>query len=181
MCFWLDSVPYAALCQTFELIEATPKRLQILDYLVKFLIQVIKLSPESLLTVIYLSINKVKPVWFLQNCLWHLVFGRESDRPILIFAIVALSWIWRTWTGHWWIIAFESNCRVNRERNEKDQGWLCRDWRSGNCCYGKYDLASFHICQCTQKKRWLTSILHCDYGNPRTVEVTSPPCSNPRL
>ncbi|GJJ79072.1 DNA ligase 1 [Entomortierella parvispora] len=56
-----EPVPYAALCQTFELIEATPKRLQILDYLVKFLIQVIKLSPESLLTVIYLSINKLCP------------------------------------------------------------------------------------------------------------------------
>lgn len=53
------SVPYAALCQTFEQIEDTTKRLQILDYLVKFLISVIKLSPESLLTVIYLSINKV--------------------------------------------------------------------------------------------------------------------------
>ncbi|KAG0338988.1 hypothetical protein BG004_006980 [Podila humilis] len=56
-----EAVPYAALCQTFELIEATTKRLQILDYLVKFLIQVIKLSPESLLTVIYLSINKLCP------------------------------------------------------------------------------------------------------------------------
>ncbi|KAG0051537.1 hypothetical protein BGZ83_003578 [Gryganskiella cystojenkinii] len=56
-----ESVPYAALCQSFELIEATTKRLQILDYLVKFLIQVIKLSPESLLTVIYLSINKLCP------------------------------------------------------------------------------------------------------------------------
>lgn len=55
-----EPVPYAALCQTFELIEDTTKRLQILDYLVKFLIQVIKLSPESLLTVIYLSINKVR-------------------------------------------------------------------------------------------------------------------------
>lgn len=55
-----EPVPYAALCQTFELIEDTTKRLQILDYLVKFLIQVIKLSPESLLTVIYLSINKVQ-------------------------------------------------------------------------------------------------------------------------
>ncbi|KAF9382853.1 hypothetical protein CPB97_006899 [Podila verticillata] len=56
-----EPVPYAALCQTFELIEDTTKRLQILDYLVKFLIQVIKLSPESLLTVIYLSINKLCP------------------------------------------------------------------------------------------------------------------------
>lgn len=56
---YLHSVPYAALCQTFEQIEDTTKRLQILDYLVKFLISVIKLSPESLLTVIYLSINKV--------------------------------------------------------------------------------------------------------------------------
>ncbi|KAF9957301.1 hypothetical protein BGZ65_002140 [Modicella reniformis] len=54
-----EPVPYAALCQTFEQIEGTTKRLQILDYLVKFLISVIKLSPESLLTVIYLSINKV--------------------------------------------------------------------------------------------------------------------------
>ncbi|KAF9584892.1 hypothetical protein BGW38_004778 [Lunasporangiospora selenospora] len=56
-----EPVPYAALCQTFEQIEGTTKRLQILDYLVKFLITVIKLSPESLLTVIYLSINKLCP------------------------------------------------------------------------------------------------------------------------
>ncbi|KAG0297474.1 hypothetical protein BGZ98_000581 [Dissophora globulifera] len=56
-----EQVPYAALCQTFELIEDTTKRLQILDYLVKFLISVIHLSPESLLTVIYLSINKLCP------------------------------------------------------------------------------------------------------------------------
>ncbi|KAF8945628.1 hypothetical protein BGZ47_002283 [Haplosporangium gracile] len=56
-----EPVPYAALCQTFERIEDTTKRLQILDYLVKFLISVIKLSPESLLTVIYLSINKLCP------------------------------------------------------------------------------------------------------------------------
>ncbi|KAF9996618.1 hypothetical protein BGZ79_009653 [Entomortierella chlamydospora] len=56
-----EPVPYAALCQTFEQIEDTTKRLQILDYLVKFLISVIKQSPESLLTVIYLSINKLCP------------------------------------------------------------------------------------------------------------------------
>ncbi|KAG0279487.1 hypothetical protein BGZ95_001070 [Linnemannia exigua] len=56
-----EAVPYAALCQTFEQIEDTTKRLLILDYLVKFLISVIKLSPESLLTVIYLSINKLSP------------------------------------------------------------------------------------------------------------------------
>ncbi|KAF9427908.1 hypothetical protein BGZ94_003881 [Podila epigama] len=56
-----EPVPYAALCQTFELIEGTTKRLQILDFLVKFLMQVIKLNPESLLTVIYLSINKLCP------------------------------------------------------------------------------------------------------------------------
>ncbi|KAI1321163.1 hypothetical protein EDD11_007729 [Mortierella claussenii] len=56
-----EPVPYAALCQTFEQIEDTTKRLQILDYLVKFLIAVIKQSPESLLTVIYLSINKLCP------------------------------------------------------------------------------------------------------------------------
>ncbi|KAF9978953.1 hypothetical protein BGZ73_007840 [Actinomortierella ambigua] len=54
-------VPYAALCQTFEKIEETTKRLQILEYLVKLLVTVIKLSPESLLTVIYLSINKLCP------------------------------------------------------------------------------------------------------------------------
>ncbi|KAF9189923.1 hypothetical protein BGZ51_009135 [Haplosporangium sp. Z 767] len=56
-----EPVPYAALCQTFEQIEDTTKRLQILDFLVKFLISVIKLSPESLLTVVYLSINKLCP------------------------------------------------------------------------------------------------------------------------
>ncbi|KAF9167267.1 hypothetical protein DFQ26_005226 [Actinomortierella ambigua] len=56
-----EPVPYAALCQTFEKIEETTKRLLILEYLVKLLVTVIKLSPESLLTVIYLSINKLCP------------------------------------------------------------------------------------------------------------------------
>lgn len=65
-----EPVPYAALCQTFELIEDTTKRLQILDYLVKFLIQVINLSPESLLTVIYLSINKVRNPFTHVLCRW---------------------------------------------------------------------------------------------------------------
>ncbi|KAG0242310.1 hypothetical protein BGW41_004524 [Actinomortierella wolfii] len=38
-----EPVPYAALCQTFEKIEETTKRLQILEYLVKFLVT---LCPE---------------------------------------------------------------------------------------------------------------------------------------
>jgi len=66
----------------------------------------------------------------------------ESDWPLL-FEILALSWIWRAWTGHWGVIAFESYCRVNRERNEEDQGRLCRDWRSGNSCYGEHDFGFF--------------------------------------
>ena len=66
------SVPYAALCQTFEQIEDTTKRLQILDFLVKFLVSVIRLSPESLLTVIYLSINKVSVRCFIVLSRLHL-------------------------------------------------------------------------------------------------------------
>lgn len=54
-------VPYAALCATFEKIEATTKRLEIISYCSAFLFQVLDLSPSSFLTVVYLFINRLGP------------------------------------------------------------------------------------------------------------------------
>ena len=54
-------VTYAALCAVFAQIEETTKRLQILDFLVGFLVRVIQMAPESLLAVVYLCLNKLGP------------------------------------------------------------------------------------------------------------------------
>ncbi|KAJ3416404.1 tRNA ligase [Chytridiales sp. JEL 0842] len=56
-----DKVPYSALCKTFEEIEATTKRLEITEYLTKFFVHVIQLSPDSLLECLYLCLNKICP------------------------------------------------------------------------------------------------------------------------
>ncbi|KAI8821859.1 ATP-dependent DNA ligase [Fimicolochytrium jonesii] len=56
-----SAVPYAALCKTFELIDATTKRLQILAYLTTFLKQVIERSPDDLVACIYLCLNRIGP------------------------------------------------------------------------------------------------------------------------
>ena len=59
------SVPYAALVSTFEKIEATTKRLEILNLLTQFLLVVAKrdtatsIKDSNLLKVVYLCINRV--------------------------------------------------------------------------------------------------------------------------
>ncbi|KAI5294608.1 hypothetical protein KEM55_006539 [Ascosphaera atra] len=52
-------VPYAALCTTFSLVEMTTKRLAILEYCSLFLRQVLRLTPEDLLSTVQLMINKL--------------------------------------------------------------------------------------------------------------------------
>ncbi|KAK9368458.1 hypothetical protein V1509DRAFT_622970 [Lipomyces kononenkoae] len=54
-------VPYAALCATFERIEATTKRLEIISYCSAFFQEVLSLTPDSLLQVVYLFINRLSP------------------------------------------------------------------------------------------------------------------------
>lgn len=56
-----DPVPYAALCQTFSLIEMTTKRLVIMDHCSLFLRQVMRLTPGDLLPTVLLMINKLAP------------------------------------------------------------------------------------------------------------------------
>lgn len=53
-------MPYASLVHTFGLIEATTKRLEISKYLTQFLIRVIERTPDELVRVIYLCINRVR-------------------------------------------------------------------------------------------------------------------------
>jgi len=57
------SVPYAALCKTFENIENTTKRIKIQEYLTKLLVAIIKLSPDNLLETIYLFLNIVDIIY----------------------------------------------------------------------------------------------------------------------
>ncbi|KAA8895068.1 DNA ligase [Sphaerosporella brunnea] len=52
-------VPYAALVKTFTLIEATSKRLEKLSHTSLFLRQVLRLSPDELLMVIHMMINRL--------------------------------------------------------------------------------------------------------------------------
>ena len=54
-----DPVPYAALCMTFSLIELTTKRLQIIAYCSAFLQQVLRLTPNDLLSTVQLMLNKL--------------------------------------------------------------------------------------------------------------------------
>ncbi|PFH58202.1 hypothetical protein XA68_14022 [Ophiocordyceps unilateralis] len=54
-------VPYAALCQTFSLIEMTTKRLVIMDHCSLFLRQVMRLTPDDLLPTVLLMVNKLAP------------------------------------------------------------------------------------------------------------------------
>ncbi|KAI9015005.1 ATP-dependent DNA ligase [Gaertneriomyces semiglobifer] len=56
-----DPVPYAALCKTFDDIEATTKRLQILSFLTAFFKNVMDLSPKDLVPTVYLCLNKIGP------------------------------------------------------------------------------------------------------------------------
>ncbi|KAL8695034.1 MAG: hypothetical protein Q9218_000402 [Villophora microphyllina] len=52
-------VPYAALCTTFSLIEMTTKRLVISSHCSLFLRQVLRLTPQDLLSTVQLMINKL--------------------------------------------------------------------------------------------------------------------------
>ncbi|KAG6025147.1 hypothetical protein E4U19_003360 [Claviceps sp. Clav32 group G5] len=54
-------VPYAALCETFSLIEMTTKRLVITEHCSLFLRQVMRLTPDDLLPTVLLMINKLAP------------------------------------------------------------------------------------------------------------------------
>ncbi|KAJ1020185.1 hypothetical protein NDA16_004465 [Ustilago loliicola] len=56
-----EAVPYAALAATFADIQATTKRLEITEILTQFLVRVIKRSPDNLLQVVYLCINRLCP------------------------------------------------------------------------------------------------------------------------
>lgn len=51
--------PYAALVKTFNLLDATTKRLEKISHTSLFLRQVLRLSPDELLLVIHLMINKL--------------------------------------------------------------------------------------------------------------------------
>lgn len=54
-----EPVPYAALCTTFSLIEMTTKRLIIASHCSLFLRQVMRLTPDDLLSTVLLMINKL--------------------------------------------------------------------------------------------------------------------------
>ncbi|TGZ85324.1 ATP-dependent DNA ligase [Ascodesmis nigricans] len=54
-----DPVPYAALVKTFTLIENTTKRLEKLSHTSLFLRQVLRLSPDEILPVVQLIINRL--------------------------------------------------------------------------------------------------------------------------
>ncbi|KAI7901663.1 ATP-dependent DNA ligase [Cokeromyces recurvatus] len=52
---------YAILCNTFEKCENTTKRLEITEYLVTLFVKVIELTPDGLLELLYMCINKLGP------------------------------------------------------------------------------------------------------------------------
>lgn len=54
-----DPVPFAALCTTFSKIEMTTKRLEISAHCSLFLRQVMRLTPDDLLPVVLLMVNKL--------------------------------------------------------------------------------------------------------------------------
>nr|KAJ3422714.1 tRNA ligase [Polyrhizophydium stewartii] len=56
-----SSVPYKTLCATFELIQATTKRLEIQSHLTDLFRSVIDLSPQCLIECVYLCINRIGP------------------------------------------------------------------------------------------------------------------------
>lgn len=58
------SLAYYGLCQTFEKIEATTKRLEILKYLTEYYVQVIQESPMELVECVYLCLNRVGHLFF---------------------------------------------------------------------------------------------------------------------
>ncbi|KNE56721.1 DNA ligase I, ATP-dependent (dnl1) [Allomyces macrogynus ATCC 38327] len=56
-----EPATYADLCEMFEAVEKTTKRLEIASILTKFLIKIIKNSADDLLAIIYLCINRLGP------------------------------------------------------------------------------------------------------------------------
>ncbi|KAA8911172.1 hypothetical protein TRICI_003894 [Trichomonascus ciferrii] len=56
-----NPIPYKALTDTFEKVEATTKRLEINSILTDFFLQVLKTNPRDLSKVTYLFINKLGP------------------------------------------------------------------------------------------------------------------------
>lgn len=56
-----EPVPYAALCQTFSLVELTSKRLEIMAHCSLFLRQVLRLTPDEMVPTVLLMINKLAP------------------------------------------------------------------------------------------------------------------------
>lgn len=56
-----EPVPYAALCQTFSLVELTTKRLEIMAHCSLFLRQVLRLTPDDMVPTVLLMINKLAP------------------------------------------------------------------------------------------------------------------------
>ncbi|XP_071797865.1 DNA ligase 1-like [Asterias amurensis] len=58
-----EKVPYFALAQTFEIIEATSGRLKTIEILSDFLTSVLVLSPQDLEMCIYLCLNKIAPAY----------------------------------------------------------------------------------------------------------------------
>nr|CAB3263430.1 DNA ligase 1-like [Phallusia mammillata] len=58
-----QKIPYLALAKTFSLIEETSGRLRTIEILCNFLRSVITLSPDELVTCVYLSLNKLGPAY----------------------------------------------------------------------------------------------------------------------
>ncbi|POS70674.1 DNA ligase [Diaporthe helianthi] len=56
-----EPAPYAALCQTFSLIELTSKRLEMMAHCSLFLRQVLRLTPNDMLPTVLLMICKLAP------------------------------------------------------------------------------------------------------------------------
>ncbi|KAI9468530.1 MAG: ATP-dependent DNA ligase [Benjaminiella poitrasii] len=54
-------IPYAVLCNSFEKCENTTKRLEITEHLVTLFVKVIELTPDGLLELLYMCINKLGP------------------------------------------------------------------------------------------------------------------------
>ncbi|EGF98110.1 uncharacterized protein MELLADRAFT_41015 [Melampsora larici-populina 98AG31] len=56
-----DRIPYSSLVHTFTLIDGTTKRLEITKYLSQYLMKVINRTPNELIKIIYLCINRLCP------------------------------------------------------------------------------------------------------------------------
>lgn len=131
-CFSTFSVPYAALVSTFEKIEATTKRLEILQILTQFFLVVAKRDTKceakdsNLLKVVYLCINRVRP---LPLC------RKDMKLTSNLQAVSRLRW---TGTGDRRVIVGKSDCREYRTGYDEDQRGFAEGRRFGQGCYGMY-------------------------------------------